>query len=74
MGMVLNSVSNPLILQRPSTFRTRTTILDYVGYWPTQSTVVVAHQGTNPAHMCVYTYSQIDDPHVVNASQISRFD
>ncbi|KAI0248629.1 Alpha/Beta hydrolase protein [Lactifluus subvellereus] len=23
----------------------------YVGYWPTQSTVVVAHQGTDPSHI-----------------------
>jgi hypothetical protein len=33
------------------------TILVYVGYWPTQSSVVVAHQGTNPSELYVPTFS-----------------
>lgn len=31
----------------------RQTILDFVGYWPNESAVVVAHQGTDPNEMYV---------------------
>jgi hypothetical protein len=34
------------------------TILVYVGYWPTQSAVVVAHQGTDPHKLYVLVSKQ----------------
>lgn len=30
--------------------------VDYIGYWAAQKTVIVAHEGTDPTHMCVNVF------------------
>lgn len=42
-------------------------MIDYAGFWPAQSAVVVAHQGTDPLKMFVYFLLLIP---VVNAQQL----
>ena len=59
MGTVCSSVSIASISQGPRLFIKHDKIVVYVGYWPTESAVVVAHQGTNPHKMHVPpTYSE----------------
>jgi hypothetical protein len=37
-------------------------ILVYIGYWPTESAVVVAHQGTDPHEMHVSLFKTLANP------------
>src|SRR6266850_3087481 len=43
-------------------------LLDFVGYWPAQSSVVVAYQGTNPKEMYVAIILNLVPTHEVQHS------